>query len=66
LTICGDDTPEDEGLVPSQTGVIVQLTEGNLDSGKPAASRKHRKTKRPIGFQLGELGHLDEEVKEEG
>jgi hypothetical protein len=62
--MAADDVDDgDEGPVPTQTGVIAQLTEGTRTSER---SRKPRKrARRPIGFQLGELGHLDRPVKDE-
>ena len=46
---------EDESL-PTDTGTITQLT----DETPPVKGRRRKKRKRrPIGFQLGDLGHLD-------
>ena len=56
---------EEEGVVPTQTGVIVQLSEepSSTGKGKGRAPRKRRKRRRPIGFQLGDdLGRLDDPV----
>jgi hypothetical protein len=74
LITCADDTPDDDSdpkpgeVIGGSTGTIAQLTEsteynsGGSRGGKPRAGKKKRR--RPIGFQLGELGHLDEPVEE--
>jgi hypothetical protein len=59
------DDSEDEGPVPTQTGVIAQLTDNDGGNERAGVRRKRRKPKRPIGFQLGELGHLDRPVKDD-
>ena len=47
---------DEDGPSPSQTGTITQLT----DETPPVKGRRRKKRKRrPIGFQLGDLGHLD-------
>ena len=44
---------EDESL-PTDTGTITQLTDD-----PPGKKRRRKRKRRPIGFQLGDLGHLD-------
>jgi hypothetical protein len=65
--MAADDVDDgDEGPVPTQTGVVVQLTEDTHSMSKQrTSSRRKRNKRRPIGFQLGELGHLDRPVKDE-
>jgi hypothetical protein len=66
-----DDLPDDSDPKPGEviggsTGTIAQLTETfPPDAQGKGRVRRKRKIRRAIGFQLGELGHLDEPVKED-
>jgi hypothetical protein len=68
--MAGDDLPDDSDPKPGEiiggaTGTIAQLTDTDGGATQTKARRTRRKRKRPIGFQLGELGHLDDPVKED-
>jgi hypothetical protein len=61
-----DSDPKPGEVIGGSTGTIAQLTDdtSNDQSASKGRRRKSRSKRRPIGFQLGELGHLDRPVKD--